>query len=204
MLSSSPPFTSISLNTALKTTIVIFSHHAPITKSSQCTHRPRCPYKYKHPFRRLHNQSRYQKPASDISRQHRSSIHRSSCRSSLRSKLLCNPHCPRRHARCDVPQNLIRIRVAGWLSIIAEKVPPEGFSPLTSKSTDAELDTRVWRCEGTFYHTAGTASMGRVVDAECQVKGWQGYGSWTPALCRRPLARITWSRCMRLRSRWLT
>ena len=45
---------------------------------------------------------------------------------------------------------------------------------MTSKSTDQELDARVRRCAGTFYHTAGTASMGEVVDAECKVKGVLG------------------------------
>lgn len=36
------------------------------------------------------------------------------------------------------------------------------------------MDARVRRCGGTFYHTAGMVSMGRVVDAECRVKGVVG------------------------------
>ena len=54
---------------------------------------------------------------------------------------------------------------------IAEEVPPLGLPRLNSKSTDEEIDTRVRRSAGTFYHTAGSCSMGSVVDTECRVIG---------------------------------
>lgn len=41
-------------------------------------------------------------------------------------------------------------------------------------SDHACRDAPVRRCAGTFYHTAGMASMGPVVDAECRVKGVAG------------------------------
>ena len=42
---------------------------------------------------------------------------------------------------------------------------------LTSQSTDAEIDARVRRQAGSFYHGCGSASMGKVVDTACRVKG---------------------------------
>ena len=83
-------------------------------------------------------------------------------------------HTDRAVMRAAMRRNMSAFETPEGQAIIVEEVPPAGFPPLTSKSTDAELDARVRRCGGTFYHTAGTASMGRVVDAECQVKGVAG------------------------------
>lgn len=59
-------------------------------------------------------------------------------------------------------------------SIIAKEHIPLGFPPLTSASTDDELDARIRRFAGTWFHPAGTASMGTVVDTDCKVKGVDG------------------------------
>ena len=83
-------------------------------------------------------------------------------------------HTDRAVMRAAMRRNMSAFETPEGQAIIVEEVPPAGFPPLTSKSTDAELDARVRRCGGTFYHTAGTASMGRVVDAECRVKGVAG------------------------------
>ena len=83
-------------------------------------------------------------------------------------------HTDRAIMRAAMRRNMSAFETPEGQAIIVEEVPPAGFPPLTSKSTDVELDARVRRCGGTFYHTAGTASMGRVVDAECRVKGVKG------------------------------
>ncbi|KAK4497749.1 hypothetical protein PRZ48_010402 [Zasmidium cellare] len=54
------------------------------------------------------------------------------------------------------------------------ETPPGPFSPLTSKTSDAEIDERARACIFTAYHPAGSAAMGTVVDAECRVKGMKG------------------------------
>ena len=54
------------------------------------------------------------------------------------------------------------------------EVPPPGMLPLSSTSSDAELDARVNAMSCSWYHTGGTASMGKVVDTECRVYGIKG------------------------------
>ncbi len=71
-------------------------------------------------------------------------------------------------------RNMAAFETAEGQAVVAEEVPPAGFPALSSKSTDAELDARVRRSGGTFYHTIGTASMGTVVDTECKVIGVEG------------------------------
>jgi choline dehydrogenase-like flavoprotein len=56
-------------------------------------------------------------------------------------------------------------------SIKATEVPPDGYPALTAESTDEELDARVARVGNTFYHVAGSASMGKVVDTQLKVYG---------------------------------
>lgn len=51
---------------------------------------------------------------------------------------------------------------------------PGSFAPLTSKSSDSEIDERTKACLTTAFHPAGSAAMGQVVDTECRVKGVQG------------------------------
>ena len=50
-------------------------------------------------------------------------------------------------------------------SIIASEVPPVGKKPLTSQSSDEEVDARVRDSALTIHHPAGTAAMGKVVDS---------------------------------------
>jgi choline dehydrogenase-like flavoprotein len=48
---------------------------------------------------------------------------------------------------------------------------PEGCLPLSSASSNAEIDQRISVVANSFYQNAGTAAMGTVVDSECRVKG---------------------------------
>ncbi|KAI9721173.1 MAG: hypothetical protein M1828_005280 [Chrysothrix sp. TS-e1954] len=57
---------------------------------------------------------------------------------------------------------------------ISTETPPPGLQPLTVDSSDAELDERIDTLAFPWYHAAGTASMGSVVDTECRVYGVQG------------------------------
>jgi choline dehydrogenase-like flavoprotein len=56
-------------------------------------------------------------------------------------------------------------------SINVTQVAPEGYPVLTSSSTDEEIDARVARVGNTFFHPAGTAAMGTVVDTQLKVYG---------------------------------
>ena len=54
---------------------------------------------------------------------------------------------------------------------IESETPPPGIPRISSASSDAELDNRINATSSTFCHTAGTASMGKVVDSKCCVYG---------------------------------
>ena len=54
---------------------------------------------------------------------------------------------------------------------IESEVPPKGFKPLTSQSSDEEIDKRVKRVAATWFHPAGSAAMGKVVDNDLRVLG---------------------------------
>lgn len=63
---------------------------------------------------------------------------------------------------------------AGKSFIISELPPDPSLAPLTSASTDVELDARIKAYPSSFYHLGGTAAMGKVVDSSCRVMGVQG------------------------------
>ncbi|KAL9634624.1 MAG: hypothetical protein Q9164_003983 [Protoblastenia rupestris] len=54
---------------------------------------------------------------------------------------------------------------------IQGETPSLGMPPITSTSSDAELDKRINAMSWSWFHAAGTASMGKVVDSECRVYG---------------------------------
>lgn len=55
--------------------------------------------------------------------------------------------------------------------IVTSETMPDGYPPLSSSSTDEEIDARGRRMACSWWHPAGTAAMGSVVDAELRVKG---------------------------------
>ena len=59
-------------------------------------------------------------------------------------------------------------------NIVVEEVPPSGYAPFTANSTDSDIDARVRRAGNTFYHPAGSAAMGKVVDTDLRVYGVEG------------------------------
>lgn len=59
-------------------------------------------------------------------------------------------------------------------TFVDHEVVPEGFKTLTSGSTDEEIDERVKRSAATWFHFAGSAAMGKVVDPELRVYGVKG------------------------------
>ena len=73
--------------------------------------------------------------------------------------------------REGVRRALRAIETPALQAIIASETCPDGFSPLTSTSTAADIDARVRRCALTWWHAGGTAAMGKVVDTELRVKG---------------------------------
>ncbi|OCT49793.1 glucose dehydrogenase [Cladophialophora carrionii] len=68
-------------------------------------------------------------------------------------------------------RRLLRLARISLADIVTSENPPPPFESLSDISSDSEIDARV-RSEGrTFFHAAGTASMGQVVDTELRVVG---------------------------------
>lgn len=67
--------------------------------------------------------------------------------------------------------NMRAVETIEGRSIIECEKPPAGFPTLSSHSTDEELDQRVQAFSGSFWHSGGTVTMGKVVDTECRVIG---------------------------------
>lgn len=69
-------------------------------------------------------------------------------------------------------RNILRVvETPAMQEVIECESPPEGYPPLTSKSTDEEIDARVAGFGTTIHHAAGTCAMGNVVDGQLKVKG---------------------------------
>ena len=69
-------------------------------------------------------------------------------------------------------RNTLRVmETPAMQAIIEHESPPEGYPPLTSTSTDAELDARIAGFGTTIHHPAGTCAMGKVVDGQLKVNG---------------------------------
>ncbi|KAL3476827.1 hypothetical protein BJX99DRAFT_270287 [Aspergillus californicus] len=58
--------------------------------------------------------------------------------------------------------------------IVESEAPHPGFNALGSQPTDEEIDAQVKAGGNTFYHPAGSAAMGKVVDTHLRVKGVEG------------------------------
>ncbi|KAJ5702429.1 hypothetical protein N7488_009977 [Penicillium malachiteum] len=55
--------------------------------------------------------------------------------------------------------------------MILEELAGPGMPALSSTSSDEELDKVIKACGATFYHPAGSAAMGKVVDTQLRVNG---------------------------------
>ena len=73
-------------------------------------------------------------------------------------------------------------------AIVEGEKAPKGFAPLSSRSTDEEIDQRVEAFSATWYHPAGSAAMGKVVDAELKVMGVKGLRVVDASVFPSPLA----------------
>jgi choline dehydrogenase-like flavoprotein len=71
---------------------------------------------------------------------------------------------------------------------VEAEVPPDGFAELKVESTDEEIDARVRRARNTFYHAAGSASMGKVVDSQLRVYGVKGLRVMDASVIPVPIA----------------
>jgi choline dehydrogenase-like flavoprotein len=70
---------------------------------------------------------------------------------------------------------------------IAEEFTPVGYPPLTSQSSDEEIDARVKRVAATWFHPAGSAAMGKVVNNDLQVIGTEGLRVVDPSVLPCPI-----------------
>ena len=73
--------------------------------------------------------------------------------------------------RSAVRNTLRVVETPAMQEIIECESPPEGYPPLTSASTDEEIDSRIAGFGTTIHHPAGTCAMGKVVDGQLKVKG---------------------------------
>lgn len=58
--------------------------------------------------------------------------------------------------------------------IVEGELTHPGLKPLRADSTDEEIDAVIKKGGNTFYHPAGSAAMGKVVDTQLRVKGVEG------------------------------
>ena len=72
-------------------------------------------------------------------------------------------------------RNILRVMETPAMQEVVDcESPPKGYPPLTSKSTDGEIDARVAGFGTTIHHAAGTCAMGNVVDGQLRVRGVDG------------------------------
>ena len=72
--------------------------------------------------------------------------------------------------------------------LVADEILPEGHNCLPSTASDAEIDQRIKMGGLSCSHPGGSCSMGKVVDAECRVKGVQGLRVVDASVIPVPLA----------------
>jgi choline dehydrogenase-like flavoprotein len=73
-------------------------------------------------------------------------------------------------------------------AFIEGEVAAPGCPTLTSQSPDSDIDARVKQFSEGFHHTAGTASMGKVVDSELRVIGVRGLRVVDASVIPAPIA----------------
>lgn len=71
------------------------------------------------------------------------------------------------------------------------EVPPVGKEPLTSRSSDEEIDARVRESSLTIHHPAGTAAMGKVVDSKLSVNDVRGLRVCDASVFPAPISATT-------------
>ena len=89
--------------------------------------------------------------------------------------------------RAGIRYAISAVESATGRSFIAEEFTPEGFPPLTSTSSDEQIDGRVKRAAATWFHPAGSTMMGKVVDARCRVIGAKGLRVADPSILPCPI-----------------
>ena len=72
--------------------------------------------------------------------------------------------------------------------LVADEIVPEGHKCLPSTASDAEIDQRINMGGVSCSHPGASCSMGKVVDAECRVKGVQGLRVVDASVIPMPLA----------------
>lgn len=76
--------------------------------------------------------------------------------------------------RAGMRLTLRAMESAAMEEYIEGETPPPGMPSISSVSSDQELDRRVEAMSWSWFHTGGTASMGKVVDSQCRVYGVEG------------------------------
>ncbi|KAL6713314.1 hypothetical protein ACLMJK_008779 [Lecanora helva] len=72
--------------------------------------------------------------------------------------------------------------------LVADEITPEGEQCLSSTASDEDIDRRINMGGVSCSHPAASCSMGKVVDAECRVKGVQGLRVVDASVIPVPLA----------------
>ena len=72
--------------------------------------------------------------------------------------------------------------------IVVDEITPEGHSCLASNASDESIDQRIKMGGMSCSHPAGSCSMGKVVDTECQVRGVEGLRIVDASVIPVPLA----------------
>ena len=76
--------------------------------------------------------------------------------------------------RAGIRVTLQAMESAALKDYIESETPPPGMPPINSASSNEELDQRISAMAWSWFHAAGSASMGKVVDSQCRVYGVKG------------------------------
>ncbi|KAJ5584164.1 uncharacterized protein N7459_003964 [Penicillium hispanicum] len=63
---------------------------------------------------------------------------------------------------------------AALKDVVEAEIPPDNYPPLTTASSDEEIDARIRRVANTFFHPGGSCAMGKAVDSELRLYGVDG------------------------------
>ena len=73
--------------------------------------------------------------------------------------------------RAGMRRALLAMESSALRDFVEGEVAPPGMPSISSGSSDTELDKRINAMCWSWFHTSGTASMGKVVDNQCRVYG---------------------------------
>lgn len=110
-----------------------------------------------------------------------------------RTDPLIDPHyfsteADRTMMRAGVRRLLAAAETDAATSVLDGETVPQGHKPLTTQSTDEEIDRRVSRTPFTIWHLGGSVAMGKAVETDLRFRGVQGLRVVDASVIPTPIA----------------